>query len=542
MKISACAIIKNEEKNLPAYIEGVRNIADEIIITDTGSTDNSVKLLESLKEKFSLNLQIHHFEWIADFAAAKNFTLDKATGDWIIFLDADEYFDKKIRKKVRPILEKVHSDIDAICIDSRRINIDTKNDKKPISEDSTIRIFRNLPDLRYEGQIHEHLRYTGKNAGYTLESDLAIIHTGYSAGLIAKKNKRNREIIFKHKELATDDAPPYYNYLANAYYEEGEYQKAQETIEKGLPIIEKTDSIILIESYDVYIRAKIRQKASDEEILEIIENALKHAPNHPDLLMHKLTVLLESENLTQNYDEVEKLCKTIFENAKDEKLRKKYFNQIDARLPYAHYALGAIYKAQNRKKEAAEEFIIALKSYRYRAYILRDLLELLEDNEKKAAKILSELYDEKADGEFLEFVFEERPRDNLYKKFCKQNRESVDYKLAAGKVTEAIKEAAKELEKAKKETLPNEEFKKNLREKLQILAICFLFLEISDLPKAEKELNLLPPSVIAVILRFYGESLPPVDGETASYNAILKKAAVYLPKSLRERFMGIKFS
>ncbi|MBO6303766.1 MAG: glycosyltransferase family 2 protein [Selenomonadaceae bacterium] len=542
MKISACAIIKNEEKNLPAYIEGVRNIADEIIITDTGSTDNSVKLLENLKEKFNLNLQIHHFEWIADFAAAKNFTLDKATGDWIIFLDADEYFDKKYKKKVRPLIEKIHKDTSVVGVDSPLLNIDADNNNKTIIESTQIRIFRNLPYLRYEGQIHEHLRYAGNKTALFLESDIVIIHTGYSSNLIAQKKKRNRELIFKHKELATDDVPPYYSYLAIAYYEEREYQKALETIEKGLPLIEKTDSIVLIECYDVYIKTKIRQKASDEEILEIIDNALKHAPNHPDLLMHKLTVLLESENLAEKYEEVEKLCKTIFENAKDEELRKKYFNKIDARLPYAHYALGAIYKAQNRKKEAAEEFIIALKSYRYRAYILRDLLELLEDNEKKAAKILSELYDEKADGEFLEFVFEERPRDNLYKKFCKQNRESISYKLASGKVTEAIKEAAKELEKAKKETLPNEEFKKNLREKLQILAICFLFLEINDLPKVETELNMLPPSVIAVILRFYGESLPPVDGETASYNAILKKAEVYLPKSLRERFMGIKFS
>ncbi|MBP3723490.1 MAG: glycosyltransferase family 2 protein, partial [Selenomonadaceae bacterium] len=310
MKISACAIIKNEEKNLPAYIEGVRNIADEIIITDTGSTDNSVKLLESLKEKFNLNLQIHHFEWIADFAAAKNFTLEKATGDWIIFLDADEYFDKKHRKKVRPFIEKIHKDTSVISVASPIISIDTENNNKTVLESSQIRIFRNAPYLRYEGAIHEHLQYTGNSAARRLESDIVIIHTGYSSGTIAQKKKRNREIILKHKDLATGDMPSYYGYLALAYYEEGEYQKALETIEEGLPLIEKTDSMVLIECYDIYIKTKIRQKASDEEILKIIDNALKHAPNHPDLLMHRLTVLLESENLAEKYEEVEKLCKT----------------------------------------------------------------------------------------------------------------------------------------------------------------------------------------------------------------------------------------
>lgn len=542
MKISACVIIKNEEKNLTTYIEGVKNIADEIIITDTGSTDNSVKLLESLKEKFNLNLQIYHFEWIADFAAAKNFTLEKATGDWIIFLDADEYFDKKDRKKVRPLIEKLHSDADIIGIGSPILNVDVNNGNAPLSQGGQRRIFRNLPTLRYTGAIHEHLWYTGKTRRLFFESDIFIIHTGYSLALMTQKRDRNREIILKHKELATDDAPTYYAYLATAYYDEGEIKKAQENLEKAIAAMEKNDDNFLIAVYNFYIRIKNEQKASDEEISEIIENALKHVPNHPELLMHKLTHVLDAENLNEKYDEAEKLCKTILEKAKDEELCKKYLNQIDARLPYAHYVLGAIYKAQKRNKEAEEEFVTSLKSYRYRANILQDLLELLEDNEKKAAKILSELYDEKTDAEFLEYVFEERPRDNLYKKFCRLNRESINYKLAAGKTMEAIKKAAKELEAAKKETLPPEEFRNNLREKLQILAVCFLFLDIKDLPKAESELNLLPPSVIALILRFYGESLPPVDGENASYNALLPKATVYLPKNLRERFLNIAFN
>lgn len=539
MKISACVIIKNEEKNLPAYIEGVKNIADEIIITDTGSTDGSLKLLEDLKKTFNLNLTVYNFEWIADFAAAKNFTLEKATGDWIIFLDADEYFDKKDRKKVRPLLEKIHNDKKIIGVDSPLLNIDTENDNAPLSEGAQKRIFRNLPELRYEGAIHEHLWYTGKNAAHYLESDILIVHTGYSLTLLSKKQDRNREIILRHEELATDDAPAYYGYLAAAYYEEGEIKKAQNTLEKGIAIMEKTDNEFLIEAYDFYIKIMLRQKATEEEIDKILDNALKHAPNHPDLLIQKLTKLLEAPNVSENFDEVEKLCKLIFEKAKDEDLRKKYLNQTDARLPYVHYALGAIYKTRGKNKEAAEEFLTALKSYRYRADILRDLLWLLEGNDKKAAKILNELYDEKINGEFLKETFQEMPRNALYKRFCRLNRDSVDYKLSAGKIVEAVKTAAGEVENAKKETLPAEEFKANLKEKLQILAICFLFLGIKDISKVEKELNQLPPSVIAVILRFYGENLPPVEGETASYNAMLNKAMVYLPKNLRERFLGL---
>ena len=110
MLISACVIVKNEEKNLPAWLDGVKNIADEIIVVDTGSTDKTVEIAEKAK------VNLYRFEWIHDFAAAKNFALSKAKGDWIIFLDADEYFDKPARKKIKPLLKKLSKEKRATVI------------------------------------------------------------------------------------------------------------------------------------------------------------------------------------------------------------------------------------------------------------------------------------------------------------------------------------------------------------------------------------------------------------------------------------------
>ena len=539
MKISACVIIKNEEKNLPQYIDGVKNIADEIIITDTGSTDNSLKLLEELKAKFKLNLTVYYFEWINDFAAAKNFALSKATGDWIIFLDADEYFDENDRKKIRPFLEYVGDDKSVVGLITPLLNVDIYDNNAPLSKTSQIRIFRNQENLKFTGAIHEHLWYQGESSVVFLNMEFLIIHTGYSPKISKDKQKRNNEIILANKELASEDSPTYFAYLSVALAYEEKFQEAEENMKRAIELMKKRDAFFLISCYYLYLDMRKKQNASREEIGQIIEEGIEVSKSHPDMLTQKLIYVTEAENF--DLEEAKNIAKEIIIKSEDKKLRSKYLNKTDAFLPYVHYTLGVIYKVEGNLNEAEKEYLIALKSYRYREDILGEILSIYDGNDKKTIKLLNEYYNEKSedDKEFLAKVFETRPRDSLYKKYANADKKSIDYKLASGKIINAIKDAANELENAKNASLPPDEFKQNLKEKLYLLAICFFFLDVQEINKAEKELNLLPPSVIAVILRFYGEELPPVDGEKASYNAIMNMAKTYLPKEKREKFLTL---
>ena len=86
MRISQCMIVKNEEANIEKALSWGRGILWEQIVVDTGSTDRTVELAEAMGAK------IYHFDWIDDFAAAKNFAISKAEGDWVALLDADETF------------------------------------------------------------------------------------------------------------------------------------------------------------------------------------------------------------------------------------------------------------------------------------------------------------------------------------------------------------------------------------------------------------------------------------------------------------------
>lgn len=82
--IALCMIAKNEEENLPILFESIKDCFDEIHLTDTGSTDKTVEVAKSL------GATVHHFEWINDFAAARNFSFSHATTDYICWLDLDD--------------------------------------------------------------------------------------------------------------------------------------------------------------------------------------------------------------------------------------------------------------------------------------------------------------------------------------------------------------------------------------------------------------------------------------------------------------------
>lgn len=106
--ISACLIVKNEEKILARCLESIKDIVDEIVIVDTGSTDKTKEITRNYTDK------IFDFQWIDDFAAARNFSFSKATMDYIYVVDADEVIDEENRIKFLQLKKAILPEIEIV--------------------------------------------------------------------------------------------------------------------------------------------------------------------------------------------------------------------------------------------------------------------------------------------------------------------------------------------------------------------------------------------------------------------------------------------
>lgn len=276
IKISACMICKNEEKNILHWYNSIKNCSDEQIVVDTGSTDNTLKILKKLPVK------ICHYQWNNNFSAAKNYALDKAKGDWIIFLDADESFDKKSISKVR--MEIANADIEKPKqhgILTKIINIEKENNRE-LSRFYGLRIFRKLNGLCYNGAIHEELCYSKeKKLSYVKNDLLLICHTGYSLIYNEHKGRRNLSILLSPKYQKNGIVR--WHYIADAYFNLKEYSKAATACykyftEAKYKIIGGDNSV-----WNTYIKSMFLAHKSHEKVWCVIHEAITACPKVPDI-------------------------------------------------------------------------------------------------------------------------------------------------------------------------------------------------------------------------------------------------------------------
>lgn len=184
-KLSFCAIVKNEEASLPKCLESVKNVVDEMIVMDTGSTDKTVEIAEKFGAK------VLHYDWHNNFSAARNETLKYVRGEWILVLDADEVLSSEIVPQMRHAME----DKNAIVINLIRQEVGAA--QSPYSLVS--RLFRNHPEVKFTRPYHsivdDSVAQLLKKEPHWKVIDLtpvAIVHYGYTPEAISSLDKYNR--------------------------------------------------------------------------------------------------------------------------------------------------------------------------------------------------------------------------------------------------------------------------------------------------------------------------------------------------------------
>lgn len=173
--ISLCMIVKNEEKVLARCLESVAGLMDEIIIVDTGSTDRTKEVAAHYTDK------IYDFEWIHDFAAARNFAFSKAGMEYIYSADADEVLDEENREAFLHLKETLMPEVDIVQMYyANQLDFGTiYNYDKELRP----KLFKRLRTFTWMEPIHEQVILEP----VIFDSDIAILH-------MPESNHKNRDL------------------------------------------------------------------------------------------------------------------------------------------------------------------------------------------------------------------------------------------------------------------------------------------------------------------------------------------------------------
>ena len=274
--ISLCIIAKNEEQNIERCIKSAKPYVDQIVVVDTGSSDFTVEVAERL------GAEVYDHLWQEDFAQARNKSLEKATGHWILFLDCDEELDPLTAPKLKKIVQNEK-------YNGYWVKIINMFNNRPGTSFQGFRLFRNDPRHRFECPIHEQIlpSVIRNSSPETIgHSTITIYHHGYENDETTYKNKIERNLKILHKAMKDYGQTGFLPfYIAVEHQKMGEYQRALEFYQQSL---QKTD---LKESYaPAMIRSMVHcytALGQYQQGLDLANKFLNIYPGYTDLVYLK---------------------------------------------------------------------------------------------------------------------------------------------------------------------------------------------------------------------------------------------------------------
>lgn len=272
-------IVKDEEELLPHCLASVQGAVDEIIVVDTDSSDRSAEIAQQY------GALVVRFEWCEDFAAARNAGLERASGDWILFLDADEALDRAAREQIRSWTTV--SGCDGLFLN---IHNYTGSGQQGVTVNPVLRLFRNAPEHRFEGRIHEQIAAAicrrNPEAAFHV-TDMVIHHYGYQTAIVERKDKVNRNVRLLQQAVEEEPDQPFHHYnLGVEYLRVGEAERALETFGMARMGIDPavTSYAHLLFKYEVRCLQHLNRW---QEALDRIDAALELFPEYTDLMHHR---------------------------------------------------------------------------------------------------------------------------------------------------------------------------------------------------------------------------------------------------------------
>jgi tetratricopeptide (TPR) repeat protein len=283
LTISLCMIVKDEEAMIGRCLEAARGAVDEIVVVDTGSTDRTVEIAESH------GARVLHHVWDGDFSAARNASFEAATGDWVMYLDADEVLVVDDVERLRALAGRTWREAFFVTEINHTGDLE---DGTAITHDA-MRLFRNRPEYRFEGRIHEQIAqclpaYLPERQERTT---VRVEHYGYLGTVRDDKDKTNRNLELLERQVAEGVDNPFLHFnLGSEYGAIGDTARALTHFERAWTAIRAAGRL----SSDGYAPAlasryvhALRNNGRVDAVLAVGDEVLEIFPGFTDIVLEQ---------------------------------------------------------------------------------------------------------------------------------------------------------------------------------------------------------------------------------------------------------------
>jgi tetratricopeptide (TPR) repeat protein len=204
LRLSLCMIVRDEEEMLPRSLAAVRDAVDEIVVIDTGSRDRTIEIARSF------GATVVEREWTGSFADARNASIEAASGDWLLFLDADEVLDPADAPLLRELTGRTWREAFYLVETNHTGEV---GDGTAVTHNA-LRLFRNRPEYRFEGRVHEQVAQNlPSGLPERIEpTHVRVDHYGYLGAVRDAKEKSRRNIELLRSQLAEAGANPFFHF------------------------------------------------------------------------------------------------------------------------------------------------------------------------------------------------------------------------------------------------------------------------------------------------------------------------------------------
>lgn len=342
MNLSICIIAKNEERNIERCLKCLKPYDFEIVVVDTGSTDKTRDIA------CQYTPYVYDFIWCDDFAAAKNFAVSKATHEYVMIVDSDEYMEKIDVKELSLLIKNYPYMVGRI----KRRNVFIRNNLEQENVEWINRIF-SKEMFCYEGRIHEQVTARDGTSYSTYQAPVVISHSGYDLTREEREAKvrRNLALLQQELECLKESAPfgkageqiPYIQYqLGKSYYMAGDYEKACEYFLEGLSHDLNPKLEYVVDMVETYGYALINSGQAEDAMF--FENIYEEFGNSADFQFLMGLIYMNNACFTEAIAEFEKAVM-------QKECRCRGVNSYSA-----YYNIGVIYECLGYVEQAREYY------------------------------------------------------------------------------------------------------------------------------------------------------------------------------------------